>query len=179
MGVVRENLDARLPGAPMIILGLDPGSVDLGYGIIGAHGQQLSYMEGGIIHAPAGHDKYTRLAEIGSELEGIFGEFSIDAVAIEAGFVKGQMGALTSGAARGVAGYIARRRGVSVTEYAPTTVKKAVAGHGHAEKSSVARAVQLRLAMKRTPEKDAGDALAVAICHALTLVCSARSRPAA
>lgn len=152
----------------MLILGCDPASVKMGYGIISAEGERLRCIEAGVLSAPAGWDKYRRLAEIGRCLEEVLDEHAVDAVAIEAGFVKGQMGALTSGAARGVAGYIAARRGIAVVEYAPSTVKLHVAGHGHADKESVARRVQLLLGMNRQASPDAADALAVAVCHART-----------
>lgn len=153
----------------MIVLGIDPASVRMGYGLISAEGEQLRFVEAGLISAPAGWDKYARLAELGRSLEEVFADHAVEAVAIEAGFVKGQMGALTSGAARGVAGYIAARRGLAVVEYAPSTVKKSITGHGHAEKDQVARLVQVLLQMNRQAEPDAADALAVAVCHARQL----------
>lgn len=154
----------------MLVLGIDPGSVKMGYGLISAEGEQLRYIEAGVISAPASWDKYERLGELGRGLEAVFDEHAgIAAVGIEAGFVKGQMGALTSGAARGVAGYIAARRGLAVVEYAPKSVKLALTGHGDAEKDQVARMVQVLLGMNRQPGPDAGDALAIAMAHARKL----------
>lgn len=150
----------------MLILGLDPASVKFGYGVIRASGSDLTFVDAGVLTAPAGWEKYRRLAEIGRDLEAIFAEHAIEAVAIEAGFVHGQMGALTSGAARGVGGYLAARRGIPVFEYAPATIKKSITGNGAADKEAVARIVQLRLKMARQPEPDAGDALGAAVCHA-------------
>lgn len=162
----------------MIVLGVDPGSVKMGYGLISAEGEQLRLVEAGVLTAPAGWDKYRRLAELGRVLEEVFDEHAVEAFAIEAGFVKGQQGALTSGAARGVAGYIAARRGLEVVEYQPATVKQAVTGHGGAEKEQVAEMVRVVLSMNRTPALDAGDALAVAITHARQLAPGARARAA-
>jgi crossover junction endodeoxyribonuclease RuvC len=150
----------------VILLGVDPGSVRLGYGVVRLDGEALTYIAAGVISAPAGWNKYRRIGELGRELEAVFAEHAIDEMAIEAGFVNGQQGALTSGAARGVAGYIAARRGLTVVEYAPATVKQAVTGHGAAEKAAVARSVRLLLRLQRTPEPDTADALAVAITHA-------------
>ena len=171
-----------------LILGIDPGSLVCGYGLVQADGTRLSCVEAGVLTAPAGWTKYARLAEIGKEIVAILGEHAVDAVALEAGFIVtfkskttgdpyNQQGALVSAAARGMAGYIAAARGIQVFEYAPTMVKKSITGQGKAEKAQVARAVQLRLGMKAQPEPDAGDALAIAICHAMQLVIG-RAAPA-
>lgn len=149
----------------MILIGLDPGSVRLGYGVIRVDGPRLHYVGAGVITAPAGWEKYRRLGEIGRELAGVLEEYKPAAAAIEAGFVKGQMGALVSGAARGVAAYLCISRGIPVTEYAPATVKKGAGGRGNATKGQVGQVVQLRLGLRTLPEEDATDALAVAITH--------------
>jgi crossover junction endodeoxyribonuclease RuvC len=162
----------------MLVLGIDPGSVKCGYGLVRANGLSISYVEAGVLTAPESWTKYARLAEIGKELVAILGEHVVDAVAIEAGFIvpfrrKGtdeiysQQGALVSAAARGMAGYIAATRGIQVFEYAPAAVKKAATGEGSADKAQVARAIKLRLGMKAEPAPDAADALAIAICHAM------------
>lgn len=153
----------------MRILGIDPGSVKMGYGCIDVAGAALTYVDAGVLSAPAKLDKYARLAEIGRDLEQLIGELKPDVVALEAGFVKSQMGALVSGAARGVAAYIAVRRGLPVREYAPKTVKKTATGRGDAEKDQVAALVARQLGMKIVPSPDAGDALAIAICRARDL----------
>jgi crossover junction endodeoxyribonuclease RuvC len=153
----------------MRVLGIDPGSVKMGYGCIDVAGPVLTYVDAGILSARASLDKYARLAEIGRDLEALLVELHPDAVALEAGFVKSQMGALTSGAARGVAAYIAVRRGIPVREYAPATVKKTATGYGAADKSQVAELVARQLGMKTIPGPDAGDALAIAICRARDL----------
>jgi crossover junction endodeoxyribonuclease RuvC len=169
----------------MLILGLDPGSAKTGYGLIRAEGEQLALIAAGVISAPAGWTKYRRMAEIGRDIDELFaeqifeGKQMIDAMALEAGFVsmqKGflQQGALVSAAARGVAGFLAARRGVEVFEYANNTVKKAVTGDGRAEKAVVATMVQRLLRMTKAPAPDAGDALAVAITHARAMVAAAR-----
>ena len=161
----------------MIILGLDPGSVRFGYGVIRTDGLRVDYVAAGVISAPAGWDKYRRLGELGRELEGVLAEYRPDAAALEAGFVwggrkgaearrGGQQGAITSAAARGVAAYLCVARGISVTEYHAATVKKGAGGRGNATKEDVARVVMLRLGLRRMPDVDATDALAVAITHA-------------
>jgi crossover junction endodeoxyribonuclease RuvC len=148
------------------VLGIDPGSVKLGYGVIDVHGAQLRYVECGVLEAPGSMPVYERLSVLGRELEQLLTEFRPNEAALEAGFVKSQQGALVSGAARGVAGYLCARWGIPVREYAPKAVKKAVTAYGGADKDAVARMVQLRLGMQRLPPHDASDALAIAIAHA-------------
>jgi len=151
----------------MRVLGVDPGSIKMGYGCIDvAPGCRLTYVEAGVITASAKLDKYDRLVELGRDLEAVIVELRPDVFCLEAGFVKGQMGALVSGAARGVAAFVAGRAGLQVTEYAPATVKKAACGSGNAEKEQVAQVVAIRLGLVRTPALDAADALAIAIARA-------------
>ena len=151
----------------MLVIGVDPGSVKMGYGIIDvAPGFRLTFVEAGVLTARAILGKYERLVELGRDLEEIVREFRPDAGALEAGFVRGQMGALVSGAARGVAAFVLGCAGVPVVEYAPATVKKAACGAGNAEKDQVARIVQMHLRLARQPEPDAADALAIAITRA-------------
>jgi crossover junction endodeoxyribonuclease RuvC len=139
----------------------------MGYGCIDvAPGCRLTYVDAGVLCASKGRDKYTRLVELGRDLEAVIAELQPDVCALEAGFVKGEMGALVSGAARGVAAYVAGRASLPVVEYAPATVKKAACGSGAADKDQVARAVVLRLRLTRQPDPDAADALAISICRA-------------
>lgn len=164
----------------MRVMAVDPGSVRMGYGVIKAEGELLSYVECGVISASAGRDKYQRLAEIGGELATVISEFRPDVLAMEAGFVamvrgKMQQGALVSAAARGVAGFIAARCGLRVVEYAPSAVKKSVTGAGNADKATVAKMVKLTLGLQKEPEPDAADALAVAIHHARAFVAEVRA----
>ena len=109
---------------------------------------------------------YARLVEIGRDLELVIDELRPDAIAMEGGFTGRKSAALMIGAARGVAAYVAGRRGFEIREYAPSTAKKMATGNGKASKTQVAALVRARLKMKITPAEDAGDALAVAICRA-------------
>lgn len=169
----------------MLVLGLDPGSIRTGYAYIHADGERLSYVECGVISAPASHEKYARLVEIGNDLEQQLAARRPDTVAIEAGFIAAfggqhQQGAIVSAAARGVIGYIAARSGLPLVEYAPKTLKKAITASGTSSKAQVAQMVQRLLGMQRAPEPDAAaDALAAAICHARSLPASARAGKAA
>jgi crossover junction endodeoxyribonuclease RuvC len=148
------------------IIGLDPASTKFGYGVIDVAGLRLTYVECGVILASPHAPKYARLASIWRDLQAVLDEFQPTEAAIEAGFVRGEMGALVSGAARGIGALACELRGLAVSEYAPTAVKKSVTCYGAASKDSVARMVKLTLGLKLEPEPDAADALATAICHA-------------
>jgi crossover junction endodeoxyribonuclease RuvC len=162
------------------VLGIDPGSIRLGYAILDvAPGHRLKYVEAGVITAPSAHDHHARLVEIGRDLEAVIAEFTPDVAAVEAGFVQHLNGALTLGASRGVACYVCGRAGLVVTEYAPSTVKKCATGSGKASKDDVARLVALRLGLTRLPAPDAADALAICICRASDLVAGWVERPRA
>jgi len=164
----------------MRVLGCDPASILMGYGCIDvAPGCRLTYVEAGVLSASAKLDKYARLVILGRELEEVIAELRPDVFCLEAGFVKGQMGALVSGAARGVAAFIAGRAGLQIAEYAPATVKKAACGAGNADKDQVARIVAARLGLSRQPEPDAADALAVAITRAFDRAAGWIERPRA
>ena len=142
----------------------------MGYGCIdvGPAGR-LAYVDAGVLEAKKSTPKYERLTELGRDLEALLDELKPDQVGLEAGFVKGQQGALVSGAARGIAAYVAGRRGLLVREYAPATVKKVATGYGAADKTQVAELVARQLGMRAIPGPDAGDALAIAICRARDL----------
>lgn len=168
----------------MRICGLDPGSVNLGYAVIKAEGELLSYVECGVISATAGANKYSRLASIGDDLQRMLVELKPEVAVLEAGFIseqrgKLQQGALVSAAARGVAGFICARLGIPIFEYANNTAKKAVTGNGKAKKYQVAMMVRATLCLHKTPEPDAADACALAITHARQLVAEYRARRAA
>lgn len=161
----------------MIIIGVDPSTVRLGYGVLrhrpGRQHGDLEYVTAGVITAPAGRPLVRRLDELATGLEEVVNEIGSDEAVlcgIEAGFgnpKSGIMGALSLGAARGVAALVMYRRfHEEVKEYFPSTVKKAATGNGAAQKDQVARVVALRLGLRVVPEPDAGDALAVAIARA-------------
>lgn len=150
------------------ILGIDPGTVRLGYGVIERDGPaRISYIECGTIAAPARDDRTARLAEIGRGLRELLGDLRPHAVAMEEAFFnKNVQSTLALGEARGVALFVVAEHGLSVTGYPPATVKQTVVGHGRATKDQVAFLVRALLSMKRVPAADAADALAIAICHA-------------
>lgn len=153
----------------MRILGLDPGTHITGWGIIESlPGKPLRHIDHGSIRTHASEKLDERLFTIDRALSDIFGAHKVQVMAIETSFVaKNAQSALKLGHARGVAMVAARRGGADVFEYAPTRVKSAVTGSGKAEKHQVAEMVRVIVGLPLAPQADAGDALALAICHAL------------
>ncbi len=155
-------------GDTLRIIGIDPGTLRLGYGVIDRVGpSRLAYVECGVIAAPATVPREDRLLTIGRGLRELLQEFRPDALAIEQAFFgKNVQSTLALGEARGVALFIAGEQGVRIAGYAPARVKQAVVGHGRATKEQIGFLVRSLLTLRRTPEPDAADALAIAVCHA-------------
>lgn len=155
-------------GGRVRILGIDPGTLRLGYGVIDHHGPaRARYVECGVISAPAREERTARLVTIGRGLREVLEELRPDAVAMEQAFYgKNVQATLALGEARGVALFVAADSGVPVVGYAPARVKQVVVGHGRASKQQIGYLVRALLALRRTPEPDAADALALALCHA-------------
>jgi crossover junction endodeoxyribonuclease RuvC len=161
----------------MRILGVDPGSITTGYGVIDSDRGKLLLVEQGSIATPRGVDLADRLACIHEGLLSVIARTSPEAVAVEAPFGGLNMKSLIQlSHARGVILLAARTAKLSVFEYSPRSVKSAVVGYGGAEKQQVARMVRMLIAdcarLIMTP--DASDALAVAICHAHSHSAAAR-----
>jgi crossover junction endodeoxyribonuclease RuvC len=150
------------------ILGIDPGTLRLGYGVIDRVGPaRITYVECGVISAPAKQQRSERLATIGRGLRELMEELRPDAVAMEEAFFgKNVQSTLALGEARGVALFVTAERGLPVAGYAPARVKSTVVGHGRASKEQIGFLVRALLSLRRTPAPDAADALAIAICHA-------------
>ncbi len=164
------HVRSAAPRASVRVLGIDPGTLRLGYGVIECYGPAhvgVRYVECGVISAPARDPRHARLVEIGRGLRELLVELRPDAVAMEEAFFgKNVQSTLALGEARGVAIFVAAEHGLSVSGYAPATVKQAVVGHGRATKDQIGYLVRALLSMRRIPEPDAADALAIAICHA-------------
>ena len=150
------------------ILGVDPGSLRLGYGVVDRVGKaQLGYVECGVITAPARLSRAERLTAIGRGLRDLVDELRPDEVAMEQAFYgKNVQSTLALGEARGVVTFIVSDRGLPLVGYAPAMVKRSIVGHGAATKQQIGYLVRALLALRRVPEPDAADALAIAICHA-------------
>jgi crossover junction endodeoxyribonuclease RuvC len=151
----------------VIILGLDPGLGTTGWGIIRAAGNHLSHVANGQLKTNASAPLPDRLADLAVQLEALLVEHRPEAAAAEEVFVnKNPQSTLKLGQARGVALMVAARSGISVGEYAPSLVKKAVVGTGGAEKAQVHAMISRLLPGTKIAGPDAADALAVAITHA-------------
>ena len=154
---------------PTIILGIDPGIADTGYGIIKKEGNgKLTCLAYGSIKTKAGTDLAERLDLLNRELNKIIKKHRPEIMAVEElFFCKNVKTALVVGHARGVTLLSARQNKIDVTEFTPLQVKQAVSTYGRAEKAQVQKMVKLLLNLKEIPKPDdAADALAVAICAA-------------
>jgi crossover junction endodeoxyribonuclease RuvC len=152
----------------VIVLGIDPGVANTGYGIVAHDRGRLVALDGGVIETPAGRDAGARLAEIHARVGELMDGYRPDAVAVEdLYFGTNARSAFAVGQARGVVVLAAGQRGIGCSSYTPQQVKAAVCGSGRAGKEQVQRMVQTLLSLADLPAPDhAADALAVAICHA-------------
>jgi len=152
----------------VIVLGIDPGLANTGYGVVERRGGRLVALDGGVIQTRAGVAHERRLADIHAGIEALLAEHQPDAVALEElYFGQNVRTAFAVGQARGVVMLAAGQRGVPCSSYTPQQVKGAVCGSGRAEKDQVARMVKTLLGLVEEPRPDhAADALAVAVCHA-------------
>ncbi|MBL8918426.1 MAG: crossover junction endodeoxyribonuclease RuvC [Myxococcaceae bacterium] len=153
----------------MRVLGVDPGSRFLGYGLVEvARGGRVRYVAHGVVRAGRAAPLEQRLEAIFIELGRVFDVFAPDAVAVEGVFThKNARSALILGHARGVVLLIAARARVPLYEYAPARVKRSIGSGGNDSKGAVARMVTRLLELEAPLERaDAYDALAVACCHA-------------
>jgi crossover junction endodeoxyribonuclease RuvC len=148
------------------ILGLDPGSRVCGYGAIDARGDELSYIECGLLTAPEDRSMEDRLGELARGLREVIGELAPQVVAVEDVFShQNPRSALALAQARGMVLAVVGLCGLPVASYAPALVKKSVSGSGRADKVQIARMVQALIGLRSLPRADATDALAVAITH--------------
>ena len=151
----------------MIVIGIDPGSIRCGIGIVKREGARLIHVAHATIVAKE-KPLPLRLATIHGAIVRLVTIHAPTVCAVETQFFgKDARAALTLGQARGAAMAAIGAAGLEVAEYAPATVKLSVTKRGNAEKAQVQRMVQAILALDEAPEEDAADALAVAICHAL------------
>lgn len=151
----------------MIVLGIDPGLANTGYGVVAQRDGRLVALDGGVIETRAGLAVERRLADVHAAVDTLLAEHEPAGVALEElYFGQNVRTAFAVGQARGVVLLAAGQRGVPCESYTPQAVKGAVCGNGRAAKEQVARMVQGLLGLERPPAPDhAADALAVAICH--------------
>lgn len=151
-----------------LIVGLDPGSALLGFGVIRQAGGSLTAVDYGAISTPKGVAAAQRLELLYTQLRELLDRVHPDSAAVESLFFNVNVRtALAVGQARGVALLACAQAGCRVCEYTPQQVKQGVVGYGRAEKGQVQEMVRLLLRLDERPRPDdAADALAVAICHA-------------
>ena len=152
----------------VVVLGIDPGTANTGYGVVLAHGSKLAALDGGVIATEPSEPLERRLARIHAAIADLISRHEPAAMAIEDLFFgQNARTAFSVGQARGVAMLSAGMAGVPCYSYTPQAVKQAVCGSGRAEKDQVQRMVGALLSLPDPPSPDhAADALAVAICHA-------------
>lgn len=151
----------------MRILGVDPGTLATGYGLIESQGSRLVHIAHGTVRTSPRSELAERLAVIFRELCRVIGEAAPDAVAVEKVFVSANVAsALKLCHARGVALLAGAQFQLPVYEYSALQVKSSVVGYGKAAKSQVQQMTRMILKLPATAPADAADALAVAICHA-------------
>ena len=150
-----------------IILGIDPGTVVMGYGLIEVKGNHIKLVEMDILKPGKVDDTYKKLQLIYNTVSGLIIKYKPDVFAIEAPFFgKNVQSMLKLGRAQGVAIAAAMRHGLDVTEYSPKKIKQSITGNGNAGKEQVLKMLQRLLQFTDDPKYfDASDALAVAVCH--------------
>lgn len=150
----------------MRVLGIDPGSLVTGFGIVEKRRNDIIYLDHGEIKSPKDGSPPVFLVAIYERLMGVIRDAKPDAMAVEEIFYgKNVKSLIKQGQARGAAILAGAHSGIPVHEYSALEVKKAVVGYGRAEKSQVQSMVKAILRLPELPPADAADALAVAICH--------------
>ena len=151
---------------PTRVLGIDPGSRVVGWGVVERRGSGLQHVAHGVLRLDDSAPLELRLVELFARLSDTLARHAPMAVAVEGVFTfRNARSALVLGQARGVALLVAARAGVPVFEYAPAMVKRSIGAGGAGAKAAVARAVTGFLGLTDVPRADATDALAVAVCH--------------
>jgi len=164
------------PQKERIILGIDPGTAVMGYGLVKEVGNKLELISLGVIKMGNLDDHILKLQRIFEKTVALIDNYKPDCLAIEAPFYgKNIQVMLKLGRAQGVCMAAALSRGVVITEYAPRKIKQSITGNGNATKEQVAAMLQTLLKFTETPEfLDATDGLAVAVCHSFQRIATGR-----
>ena len=161
--------DERVKQYDRVIIGIDPGTNVMGYGILGINGKTPALVAMGVIKLSKFDDHYMRLHRIYERVEGLVCQYLPDEMAIEAPFFgKNVQSMLKLGRAQGVAIAAALSRDIPITEYEPRKIKMAITGNGSASKEQVAGMLQRMLHIAKEDmdvQLDATDALGAAYCH--------------
>jgi len=151
----------------MRILGIDPGTITMGYGIIEVNGEEATMVDCAALDTPQSSTIGERLNYLHQRLLEIISLYKPDVVAVEQPFMaKNVKATLAIGMAQGIALLAAASKGIPIYEYTPAQVKQRVANYGGSSKEQVQEMVKIQLRLPHVPEpSDAADALAVALCH--------------
>ena len=150
-----------------IILGIDPGTTIMGFGILKVKDRKMNLVQMNELNLTKYKDHYLKLKLVFERTISLIEEYSPDEIAIEAPFFgKNVQSMLKLGRAQGVAMAAGLSREIPITEYSPKKIKKSITGNGNASKEQVAKMLQNLLAIKNLPKNlDATDGLAAAVCH--------------
>ena len=150
-----------------IILGIDPGTTIMGFGLIKIVGKQMQFIQLNELHLKKLDDHYLKLKHVFERTIELIDTYHPDEIAIEAPFFgKNVQSMLKLGRAQGVAMAAGLSRQIPITEYSPKKIKMAITGNGNASKEQVAKMLQSLLSLKQLPKNlDATDGLAAAVCH--------------
>lgn len=150
----------------MRILGIDPGTGILGFGVIDSAKGSVSFVDAGVIRTPVKQEDSQRLFTIYHELEEIIAQHKPDVLAVEKlFFVRNVTTAMSVAQARGVVLLLGKQQKLQLYEYTPLQIKQAVTGYGKADKKQIQEMVKIILKLPQIPQPDdAADALAAAIC---------------
>lgn len=166
---------SRKKAAERIIMGIDPGTNILGYGVLSVNGRQAKMVAMGVIDLRKVKDVYLKLGRIYERINSLIASFLPDELSIESPFFgKNAQSMLKLGRAQGVAIAAAINKDIPIHEYAPLKIKMAITGNGRASKQQVSAMLQRYLNIKEEillPYFDATDALAAAYCHFLETSC--------
>ena len=151
----------------MRVLGIDPGSETLGWGVVEGSGLKYSLVEYGTVKSSPRDAFSKRLLKIYNGVSEVIEKFQPDSISVEEAFYAVNVKvALKLGQVRGVVLLLGEKSSLEIGEYSPRLIKQTVVGYGNAEKHQVQEMVRILLRMKAVPEPhDAADALAIAICH--------------
>jgi len=154
----------------MRILGIDPGTGILGFGVIDVHGPNMQLVDAGVIRTPVREDDAIRLQTIYEELTDIITSSKPSWMAVEKlFFLRNVTTAMTVAQARGVVLLCGQQNGLCLAEYTPLQIKQAITGYGRAEKKQIQEMVRIILKLDKAPQPDdCADALAAAITHSMT-----------
>lgn len=170
-------MQQQTPPKERIILGIDPGTAVMGYGLIKETGNKIELISLGVVKMENMDDHMLKLQRIFEKTVALIDNYHPDCMAIEAPFYgKNIQVMLKLGRAQGVAMAAALSRNIEITEYAPRKIKQSITGNGNAAKEQVAAMLQNLLKFKEAPEfLDATDGLAVAVCHSFQKITTGKS----